>query len=40
MHIQPIFKICDAYINGVSEDLLKEVYFFWLYMNENDLFFL
>ena len=23
MHIQPIFKRCDAYINGVSEDLFK-----------------
>ena len=23
MHIQPIFKTCDAYINGVSEDLFK-----------------
>ena len=23
MHIQPIFNTCDAYINGVSEDLFK-----------------
>ncbi|MFL2573911.1 MAG: DegT/DnrJ/EryC1/StrS family aminotransferase [Flavobacteriales bacterium] len=39
MHIQPIFKTCDAYINGVSEDLFKRGLCLpsGSSMNENDL---
>ena len=39
MHIQPIFNTCDAYINGVSEDLFKRGLCLpsGSSMNENDL---
>ena len=39
MHIQPIFNKCDAYVNGVSEDLFKRGLCLpsGSSMNENDL---